>query len=263
MTDALFNVSDQVVLVSGGSRGIGKAIAKGFADRGATVIVTGRDQETLDACAAELSEGAGTCTGMLCDVASSQNVTRTVNQVILEHERIDTLINCAGVNIRKAVVEYTEEEYDFIIDINLKGAFLVAQAVGRFMTQAGRGSIVNIDSLNSHAPVKRVVPYAISKNGMKGMTKAMAMEWGEQGVRVNGLAPGFTLTDLTRKLWSNEVMQAWMMKNTPQRRLAEVEDMVGTAIYLASPAAAFVTGQTIYVDGGVVCGIHWPIDEVS
>ncbi|MBI1375010.1 MAG: glucose 1-dehydrogenase [Phycisphaera sp.] len=267
MTDPLFDVSNQVVLVSGGSRGIGHAIARGFAERGATVVITGRDADTLAPAINALNDAHPgddrPCSGITCDVAVADDIAVAVAQVIADFDRIDTLINCAGVNIRKPVVDYTEKEYDFVVDINLKGAFLMAQHVGRHMTERGSGSIVNIDSLNSHAPVKRVVPYAISKNGMKGMTAAMAIEWGELGVRVNGLAPGFTLTDLTKKLWAQPVMQDWMSKNTPLRRLASVDDMIGTAIFLASPAAAFVTGQTIYVDGGVVAGIHWPIDETS
>jgi NAD(P)-dependent dehydrogenase (short-subunit alcohol dehydrogenase family) len=121
------------------------------------------------------------------------------------------------------------------------------------------GSHINIASLNSDKPLLNVSPYAISKAGMAAMTRATAAEWGPHGVRVNALAPGFILTDLTQKLWSDPKLHEWGIANTPQRRLGQPEDMVGTAIFLASPAASFLTGQIIYVDGGFTCAVHWPI----
>lgn len=260
MIDPMFTVAGQTVLVSGGSRGIGKAIAGGFADRGATVVITGRDQETLSATAREIS-GEQNAVPIVCNVADPAAIQSLVDEVLDRFGRIDTLVNVAGVNRRKPALEVTEEDYDFILDINLKGAFFLAQAVGRQMTEKRSGSIINIESLNTDRPLKNVSPYAISKAGMGQMTKALAVEWGEFGVRVNGLAPGFILTDLTQKLWSDETMQQWGTTNTPQRRLGRPEDMVGTAIFLASPAAAFLTGQTIYVDGGFTAGWNWPIPE--
>lgn len=260
MQDKLFSVEGQVVLVSGGSRGIGRAIAAGFAERGAKVVVTGRERETIEQTAQEIAVDASV-TPMVCDVADTAAIRATVDRVIGEFGRIDTLVNVAGVNIRKPALEFSEDEYDFILDINLKGAFFLSQAVGRQMIQQGSGSQINIASLNTDRPVKNVLPYAASKAGMGHMTRALAMEWSPHGVRVNALAPGFILTDLTNKLWSDETMQAWGKANTPQRRLGQPEDMVGTAIFLASPASAFMTGQTLYVDGGFTAGWNWPIPE--
>jgi len=260
MTDPLFDVKDQVVLVSGGSRGIGLAIAAGFAQRGASVVITGREASTLEQAVATIGEVPSAPQGVVCDVAKTDQIQQVVEQVQQQHGRIDTLINVAGVNRRKPSLEVTEEDYDFIVDINLKGAFLLSQAVGRLMIDQGRGSQINIASLNTDRPLKNVLPYAVSKAGMGHMTRALASEWGPYGVRVNALAPGFILTDLTRKLWSDEKIQAWGMANTPQRRLGQPEDMVGTAIFLASAAAAFMTGQILYVDGGFTAGFDWPID---
>ncbi len=254
MADELFSVQDQVVLVSGGSRGIGKAIARGFVERGARVVVTGRDRETLQAAASEMA-----ATPIVCDVARHEDIERLVAQTLQDLGRIDTLINVAGVNRRKPALEVSEEDYDFILDINLKGAFQLSQAVGRTMVERGSGSQINIASLNTDRPLVNVLPYAMSKAGLAHMTRGLAAEWGAAGVRVNALAPGFILTDLTEKLWSDEKMKAWGLSNTPQRRLGRPEDMVGTAIFLASPAAAFLTGQIIYVDGGYTAGWHWPI----
>ncbi len=259
MIDALFSVKDQVVIVSGGSRGIGRAIAAGFVARQAQVVVTGRDRETLATTAEEIGTAGHPVRPIVCDVADRRHIDALVESVEREFGRIDTLINVAGVNRRKPALEVTEDDFDFVMDINLKGAFLLSQAVGRSMVQRGSGSQLNIASLNTDRPLANVLPYAVSKAGIAHMTRGLALEWGPHGVRVNGLAPGFILTDLTRKLWSDESMQEWGTTNTPQRRLGQAEDLVGTAIFLSSPAAAFVTGQTIYVDGGFTAGWAWPI----
>ena len=260
MTDPLFSVEGQVVVVSGGSRGIGRAIAAAFSERSATVIITGRDQGSLEETAAAICAPQMQMHGIVCDVADPKAILDLVGQVTERFGKIDTLVNVAGVNRRKPALEITPEDYDFVLDINLKGAFLLSQEVGRGMVERQQGCQINIASLNTDRPLRHVLPYAASKAGMASMTRALALEWGPSGVRVNALAPGFILTDLTKQLWSNETMQAWGMQNTPQRRLGVPEDMVGTAIFLASPAAAFLTGQTIYVDGGFTAGFAWPIE---
>jgi gluconate 5-dehydrogenase len=259
MSQDLFSVKDQVTLVSGGSRGIGAAIAQGFAERGARVIITGREAQTLAAAAEAMSSPENPVAIEVCDVADVSAIRQVVAKVHQNHGRIDTLINVAGVNRRKRVEAVTEEDYDFILDINLKGAFVMAQEVGRLMIARKSGNQINVGSLNNYAPLTGVAPYAISKGGMLSMTRSLALEWGRHGIRVNGLAPGFILTDLTRKLWSDPSMQNWAKTNTPLGRLGEVEDMVGAVIFLASDASAFMTGQTIFVDGGMSAGINWPI----
>ena len=258
--DPLFSISDRVTIVSGGSRGIGKEMAAEFARRGAPVVVTGRTAETLEATVSEISdETSSPVRGIVCDVARPTDISRMVEEVIGEFGRIDVLLNVAGVNRRKKAETVTEEDYDYILDINLKGAFLVAQAVGRQMIAQESGSIINVDSLNTYAPLKGVAPYAMSKAGLVMMTRSLATEWGEMGVRVNTIAPGFILTDLTRKLWSDPVMQEWGLGNTPLGRLGEVEDLVGAAVFLAADASAFMTGQVVRVDGGFTAGLLWPI----
>jgi len=259
MTDKLFDVSGQVVLVSGGSRGIGRALAAGFAERDATVIITGRDEATLAATAAEISTPTNTVEPLVCDVASVDDIRRAIAQIVEKHGRIDTLLNVAGVNIRQPTLDFSEDQYDFVVDINLKGAFFVVQEVGRQMVKQGSGSIVNIDSLNTYAPVKNVTPYAMSKGGVVMMTRSLALEWGPKGVRVNSIAPGFILTDLTQKLWSDPTMKEWGLTNTPLGRMGKPEDMVGAAVFLASEAAAFMSGQVVRVDGGFTAGLNWPI----
>lgn len=259
MSDELFSVKGQVVLVSGSSRGIGRGLAEGFAQRGATVIVTGREKETLEKTAKEICPKGGTVAAMVCDVSSAKAVEKLVADAMKEFGRIDTLLNVAGVNRRMRAEKLTEEDYDFIVDINLKGPFLLSLAVGKRQLERKKGNQINIVSLNNDRPLRGVMPYAVSKAGLSQMTRALAAEWGPGGIRVNAIAPGFILTDLTNKLWSNPAMQDWAMTNTPLRRLGAPADMVGAAIFLASDASAFMTGQTMFVDGGVSCGSAWPI----
>lgn len=255
MNNSLFSIQDQVVLVSGASRGIGRAIAQGFAERGANVIVTGRDSATLEKTAQEID-----ATPIVCDVAKKDDIERLVRAAIDGFGRIDTLINVAGVNRRMLAERLSEEDYDFILDINLKGPFLLSLEVGKSMLERGKGNQINIVSLNNDRPLKGVMPYAMSKSALSQMTRSLAMEWGPRGIRVNAIAPGFVITDLTKKLWSQPKMQEWGKTNTPLVRLGQPEDMIGTAIFLASEASAWMTGQTLFVDGGFSAGLVWPID---
>jgi gluconate 5-dehydrogenase len=260
MQDKLFSVADQIVLVAGASRGIGRALAEGFAERDAHVVIAGREADTLAQTAKEISTGKHPVGFEVCDVAKPEDVAKLVKSVIGRYGRIDTLVSVAGVNRRMKAEDYTTEDYDWIVNINLRGAFVLAQAVGRHMIGRRAGAIINIDSLNTYAPLAGVTPYAMSKAGVLMMTRALANEWGKHGVRVNSIAPGFFPTALSQKMWAQEKMTNWAKTNTPLGKLGDVKDLVGAAIYLASPAAAFVTGQTIRVDGGVTAGISWPID---
>lgn len=261
MSDSRFSVKDKVTLVSGGSRGIGRALAAGFHQAGAQVVITGRDEESLTEAAQQMAGNGRSVETMVCDVSDVAAIQQMVDSVHQKYGRIDVLLNVAGVNIRQPAMDFTEEQYDFVVDINLKGAFFVAQNVGRHMSHQGHGSIINIDSLNTYAPLKNVLPYAMSKGGVVMMTRGLAVELGSAGVRVNTIAPGFILTDLTQKLWADPAMRAWGETNTPLGRLGEVEDLVGTAVFLGSDASAFMTGQVVRVDGGFTAGLNWPIPE--
>jgi NAD(P)-dependent dehydrogenase (short-subunit alcohol dehydrogenase family) len=260
MDDSLFSVAGQVVLVSGASRGIGRALAEGFAQRGAAVVITGREKASLEQTAKEISpKGGGSVSPRVCDVADPKAIERLVGAVVSDFGRIDTLLNVAGVNRRMKAERLTEADYDFIVDINLKGPALLSLAVGRKQLERQKGNQINITSLNNDRPLRGVMPYAVSKAGLEQMTRALALEWGPHGIRVNAVAPGFILTDLTSKLWSQPAMQDWGLANTPLRRMGRPDDLVGAAIFLASDASLFMTGQTVYVDGGFSCGSAWPI----
>ena len=226
---------------------------------GERLLICSRTQESVETALKEMQDAGLKADGVACDVSDEQQILTTVQTAISRLGHIDTLVNVAGVNRRKRAETVTADDYDFILDTNLRGAFLMSREVGKHMIERKSGAQINIESLNTWMPLKGVLPYAMSKFGMQGMTRGLALEWGRHGVRVNSLAPGFILTDLTRKLWSDPEMQAWNQANAPLGRLGEPEDMVGTAIFLASKASAFMTGQTLYVDGGFSAGWSWPI----
>lgn len=260
MVDDLFSVKGQVVLVSGASRGIGRGIAQEFAERGATVVITGRVAETLEKTAQEICPPGGIVRAKVCDAADAKALQALADEVVAEFGRVDTLVNCAGVNKRMRVEQYDEPTYDFITNINIRGAFFLSLAVGRHMIQARSGNQINIDSINSNRPLRRVAPYAMSKAAMSQMTRSLAMEWGPYGVRVNAVAPGFIATDLAKPLLSNPAINEWREKNTPLGRAGTPEDIAHVTIFLASKAAGYITGQVLYVDGGTTCGLFWPLD---
>jgi len=260
MQDELFSVKGHIVLLSGASRGIGRALAQGFAERQAQVIITGRQADSLARTAEEISVGQHPVAFRVCDVSKSDQIDALFDSVIEEFGHVDSLLNVAGLNTRRKIEDYTLEEYDWVMDTNLRGAFAIAQKFGRHMIERRSGNIINIDSLNTYAPLVGVGPYAMSKAGMQMMTRALASEWGKHGVRVNGIAPGFFPTALAAKLWAQEKMIEWVDGQTPLGRLGKVEELVGAAIFLASPAGGFVTGHTLRVDGGMSAGINWPVD---
>ena len=259
-TDPLFTVDGQKVLVSGASRGIGFTLAKAFAERGASVAITGRDAETLEDAAGRID---GRVTPISCDVADTAMIEPAVELAISELGHIDTFVNCAGVNRRKPALDVSEDDYDFVVDINMKGAFFMAKAVGRHMVERKSGNQISIASLNTDRPGLQLLPYAVSKAGVGSMTKVLAMEWGPHNVRVNAIAPGFIITELTKKIWTNPTILEWGLPCHPLGRIGRPEDLISTAIYLASAGAAWMTGQTIYVDGGFTAGWNWPIAEAQ
>lgn len=261
MTINLFNVEDSIVFISGGSRGIGFAMAQCFAEQGAQVIITGRQEDALIEACKSVKNTKHKLAYRTCDVGDEALIQSCVDDVVAEFGRIDTLINSAGVNKRMPASDYSADEFDQIMHINLRGTFLMSQIVGKVMKKQGSGNQINIDSLSSHSPLTQILPYAMSKAGVSNMTRGLALEWGPFGVRVNAIAPGFILTDLTRKLWENKNLQAWHKATTPLQHMGEVEDLIGTAIFLASSSASFITGQIIRVDGGATAGTNWPIAD--
>jgi gluconate 5-dehydrogenase len=243
-----FDLSGTVAVVTGGGRGIGLEIAKGLARHGAKLVLAGRTEATLATAAAEIGQPASV---QVADVAREADVLALRDAVLHRHGKIDALVNNAGINpIFRGIERISLEDWQSIIDINLTGTFLCCKHIGGVMVEQGRGSIINISSVAGHVGLLRSVPYCASKGGVEMLTRALALDWAKQGVRVNTLAPGWVDTDLTHGLLEHDVHGRRLLDHTPMGRFATAADMVGAAVFLASDASAYMTGQSLLMDGG-------------
>ena len=252
---SLFDLSGQIALVTGSSRGLGLTLARGLARAGATVVLNGRDPARLAEAAERLSrEGLAARTAVF-DVTKGDEVARGVEEIERSVGPIAILVNNAGINRRGKLEEIEEATWHEVMDTNLTSAFLVGQQVGRRMVGRRRGKIISICSLMSEVGRATTAPYAASKGGLKMLTRAMATEWARHNIQANGIGPGYFVTDLTRVLAENKEFDAWVKTRTPAARWGEPEELVGSAVFLASHASDFVNGQVIYVDGGILAAL--------
>jgi NAD(P)-dependent dehydrogenase (short-subunit alcohol dehydrogenase family) len=247
------DITSKVILVTGGTSGIGRAIALGCAAAGARVVAGSTNPQKVAAIRKELGPN---CDGVQLDVSDAASVRAAVEHTAKKFGRIDGMVNAAGIIKRVPSLEMDPADFERIVRVNLVGNFIVAQAVGRVMkdqsadAQGLRGAIVNIASLNSFISLTEVLAYAASKSGVMGLTRGLANEWAQHGIRVNGIAPGVFPTDLNRPLIEGTPRGAWLKQHTPLGRFGNADELVGAAIYLLSPSASFTTGETIIVDGG-------------
>ena len=249
-----FDLTGHVALVTGASRGIGAALAKGLAAAGAEIILAARTEPALAEVAAEISAAGGRAHAETVDVADSASVDAMFERLSQAGRTPTILINNAGTEQVAPALEVTDALWDRIVGVNLKGAFNVAKAFAR--TLGGKpGAIVNLCSLSSEVGIPTAVPYTSSKSGLAGMTRALAAEWAPLGIRVNGLGPGYFRTEMTEAFFAAEAWQSAMLARIPQRRFGELDDLTGAAIFLCAPASAYVTGQILYVDGGYLASI--------
>ena len=253
----LFDLSGRVALVFGASRGIGRALARGLAGSGARVALAGRSPSDLESAAAEIRGDGGAADIYEQDATDLSGLPAFVERVRLGSGGIDVFVHVAGTNRRKPAIEMTEDDWDTVVDLNLKSYFFSVQAVGRYWIQSRRfahakakGKVLGIGSLTSFIGLANMAPYAASKSGLLGVTRTLAIEWATHGICVNAIAPGYIETDFTRPVHEDEARNAWILAQTPMRRWGRPEDLVSAAVYLASPASDFVTGQTLSVDGG-------------
>lgn len=248
--NGLFDLDDRMALIVGGGGGLGRAIAAGLADFGARVAIADLDLAAAEETAADCDRPDRASRALAIDVTDAAQVAGVVAEVEREFGRIDILVNAAGINIRKPVIDYTPEEWQRIIQVNLSGVFHATQAAARGMLARGYGRVLTIGSVSSLLGHPNHAPYAASKGGIAIMTKAMATEWAPHGVTINALGPAYTETNLTRTLLAQPGKRESLTATIPMGRLGKPEDLVGAAIYLCSDAAGFVTGQTLYIDGG-------------
>ncbi|MEV0402197.1 glucose 1-dehydrogenase [Actinoallomurus sp. NPDC050550] len=247
----LFDIEGRVALITGSSRGIGRALAQGLLEAGCTVVLNGRDEAVLARTHAELADSSSVFARAF-DVTDSAAVATNVAAIEAEVGPIDILVNNAGMQHRAPLVDFTDDDWHRLINTNLTSAFVMGREVARRMTPRGHGKIINICSVQSETVRPGIAPYSATKGGLKLLTKGMCADLGPSGIQVNGLGPGYFATELTEALVANEEFSAWVRGRTPAGRWGRVSDLIGALIFLASPASDFVNGQILYVDGGML-----------
>lgn len=246
-----FNLAGRIALVTGSSAGIGLALARGLASAGAEVVLNARNADKLAQAASALRAEGAKVHEAAFDVTDRQAVIHAVDRIEGEIGPIGILVNNAGMQRRASLEDVDEATWHTLMKTNVDSVFFVGQAVARHMIGRKRGKMINICSVQSELGRPNVAPYTASKGAVKMLTKGMAIDWGQHGIQVNGLGPGYFKTELTRALVDNQEFSAWLVGRTPSRRWGDVEDLVGAAVFLASDASRFVNGHILYVDGGV------------
>lgn len=248
--EKIFDLENKVGIVTGGSSGIGFAIARTLGYAGVKIAVVNRLEASGSEAASNLSEEGIEAKAFPCDVSRKDDVEAMVEAVEKTLGPVDILVNSAGINIRKKALEFDPAEWDQILDINLKGTFLICQTVGGRMVERRCGHIVNISSIAAFIGLSDRAPYCASKGGVSQLTKVLAIEWATYGVTVNAIGPGYVRTPLIAGLMEDNNFQKTVRKQVPMQRIAEAEDLQGIILVLCSKAGSYITGQTIYVDGG-------------
>jgi len=258
----LFSLEGKVVLLTGAAGGIGAALSKGMAGIGAIMCNCDVDEKGLKALADEIAEEGGQAKSYFMDVTNRDNILSVVDSIIKDYGKIDVLVNAAGINKREGFMDVNEETYDRIMDINLKGVFFVTQAVVPHMMKKHSGSIINIGSFNATAILGGCSVYGASKSGVVALTRAMAVEWAEWGIRANAVSPGHILTPLTQVTWDHPTRSVYLRDRIAMRRPGNPDELLGIIVLLASDASSYMSGSNYIVDGGCLCGgMPWDFDS--
>lgn len=246
----LFDLSGRVAIVTGGSGGIGRDLAVALAEAGAEVVVAGRTERSLDDTCRQITTAGGRASAMRLDVTKPTEVAAAFDRVAARTGRIDILVNSAGGQLREPAFDITEEGWDRLVAVNLKGVFFSCQAAGRHMRRAGRGRIISISSLTGEIGLPRLAAYGATKGGVNQLTRALAVEWAEFGITVNAIGPGRMRTAMTEDVFKDPATAESFLSRIPMRRAGEPRDLSGAVVFLASDASSYMTGQILYVDGG-------------
>ena len=257
MKSGIFSLSGKTALITGGSRGIGLAIAEGLAESGADAVIVARDQKQLQAAKQQIQSHSGKKVWTFSfDLKNIEQIGELFENIISKVKNIDILVNCAGTTNRIPAEDVEIENWKQVMELNLTAVFVMSQAFCRHRKQIGKGGrIINIGSLLCHSARPTIAPYAASKGGLLMLTKSLAVEWAKYNINVNAIGPGYIATELTAPLKADEDFNRWVLSRTPLERWGQPEDLVGAAVFLASSASNFVTGQIIYVDGGWVAAL--------
>lgn len=246
----LFSLKGKVALITGSSRSIGLAIAEGFGKAGAKVVLNGRGIDRLEKARQSLKAKGVEVFAYSFDVTREQEVLEFVKKTEKEVGSIDILVNNAGINLRAPIEDFETDKWHELMNLNLNAVFYVSKAVGKQMIRRKRGKIINIASLLSEAARPTIAPYAASKGAIKMFTKSLAVEWAKHNIQVNAIGPGYFVTEMNKTLVENKKFNDWVCKRTPAGRWGDPSELIGSAVFFASSASDFVTGQILYVDGG-------------
>ncbi len=250
ITHSNTHLTGRTALVTGSSRGLGRAMAEGLAQAGARILVNGTDAARVEASVKEMRQAGYEADAAAFDVTAEDQIVAAFERFDAEGIAVDILVNNAGIQFRKPMVELATADWQRVIDTNLTSAFVIGREAAKRMVARGQGKVINIGSLTSALARATVAPYTVAKGGIKMLTQAMAAEWAEHGIQANAIGPGYMLTDMNEALVNNPTFDAWVKSSNPAQRWGTPEELVGTAIYLASSASNYVNGQIIYVDGG-------------
>lgn len=254
MTKPLFDLSGQTAIVTGTSRGLGQYFARALAQAGADLVLTSRKRETLSAFEQEIRGMGRRAVSLELDVQSEQSIRQMAADAEAAFGQIHILVNNAGCNIRKPALDVTWQDWNQILDTNLRGTFFVAQSVARGMVAKGYGRIINIGSVTSVFGYAGLAPYGASRGGVRQMTMSLADDWGKHGITVNCLAPGWFRTEQNKVLYEDKEWVDYLVERIPMKRPGEPHDLDGAVVFLASEASRYITGQTLLVDGGITTG---------
>lgn len=247
----MFDLTSKIALVTGSTKGLGFGIAQGLAQAGANIVVCSRTASDCDRVAQEIQDKYRVdCLSKATDVSKPEAVKELVEAILRKFGRIDILVNNAGTAVTKKAEDLTMEDWDTVMDTNLRGVFMLTQAVGRQMIEQKSGKIINIASVFGFVGDKSVLPYLVSKGGLLQMTRGLALEWTKHNIQVNAVAPGYVMTPMNEKELSEEKVYKYITGKIPMRRLGKAEEIAGAVVYLASDAASYVTGTAIAADGG-------------
>ncbi|MHA6689088.1 glucose 1-dehydrogenase [Devosia sp. A449] len=255
MSRGAFDLTGRIALVTGGGSGLGLAMARGLAEHGASVVLVGRDAGKLEHAVELIQRGGGQAGAAVCDLLDPVALDELVRGTEEQHGAIDILINNAGIQHRQAALEVEDADWARVLDTNLTVPFRLARQVGRGMVSRGHGKIINTLSVLSSLGRPSIVPYTAAKGGLKMLTKGLAVELAPSGVQVNGIAPGYILTEMNTALSEDPVFSSWLMGRTPAKRWGQPQDLSGAAVFLASTASDFVTGHVLAVDGGLTASV--------
>ena len=249
-----FDLTGKVAVVTGASRGLGQTFGRALARAGADLVITSRTIDSLASFQREVEGMGRRAVPLALDVRDEGSIRQMVRDAVAAFDRIDILVNNAGCNVRKKAVDVTWEDWNLILDTNLRGAFFVAQSVAREMIPRGRGRIINIGSVTSMFGYAGLAPYGASRGGIRQLTMSLADDWGPHGITVNCLAPGWFKTEQNKVMYEDPEWVAYLVDRIPMRRPGRPTDLAGPVVFLASDASEYVTGQTLLVDGGITTG---------